>query len=96
MFTNKIVWSADVTPIGQGINGLGNYLVAGRDTLCNYDLYGIKKSRRSDHWRGATLWRDMELSSGGGEGSCVGPSSKLLLTFDAKNCQQSLQGHILT
>ena len=33
MFTNEIVWSADVTPIGQGINGPGNFLVAVLDII---------------------------------------------------------------
>jgi len=33
VFTNKIVWSADVKPIGQGINGPKNYLVAGPDII---------------------------------------------------------------
>ena len=33
MFTNKIVWSADVTHIGQGINGPENYLVDDQDII---------------------------------------------------------------
>ena len=43
MFKNKTVWSADVQPIGQGINGPKIFLVAEQDiiSLCvYYDLYG--------------------------------------------------------
>ena len=44
MFKIKIVWSADVTPLGQGINGLVNCLLAGQHIISlwvYYDLYGI-------------------------------------------------------
>jgi len=33
VFTNKIVWSADVLPIGQGINVPKIFLVADQDTI---------------------------------------------------------------
>jgi len=42
VFTNKTVWSADVPPIGQGINGLKSFLVAEQDIISifvYYDLY---------------------------------------------------------